>query len=127
MSGAVSVRSAGQKPAEAVTLGPRDLATVARNSKPAVSHEVEVDRIVGWRDGTLGFDGALASTILGELERWYPVSFSLVDPALGAKHLYVTVPTADLQEAVDIIGAALGAVASQSGRVITLKPVTQKP
>jgi transmembrane sensor len=127
MSGSVSVRSIGQEPAQAVVLGPRDVATVSANAAPKVSHEMAVDRIAGWRTGTLAFDGRPARVVLNELERWYPVSFTLSDSTLGDRHLFVTVPTADLQEAVDIIGAALGADAAQTGRVITLTPAGQKP
>jgi transmembrane sensor len=122
ISGSVSVRGRDQQPIESVTLGPRDVAVVGTGAAPTVSREVAVDRMVGWRDGTLAFDGLPARLVLGELERWYPVTFRLPDSSLAERHLYVTLPTADLEEAVDIVGAALGAKATQSGRTITLVP-----
>ncbi len=121
MSGSVSVRSNGGAKG-AVTLGPRDVALVAPNEAPRVSHEMAVDRIAGWRDGNLAFDGHPARLVLAELERWYPVRFTLADSTLAGKHLYVTLPTADLQEAVEIIVGALGASATQTGATITLVP-----
>ena len=103
-----------------MTLGPRDVALVAPNEAPAVSHEMAVDRIAGWRDGKLAFDGQPASLVLAELERWYPVHFTLGDTTMANRHLYVTLPTADLQEAVEVVAGAIGATASQAGATITL-------
>jgi hypothetical protein len=39
---------------------------------------------------------------------------------MADRHLYVTLPTADLQEAVEVIAGAIGASASQAGSTITL-------
>jgi transmembrane sensor len=119
VSGSVSVRS-NRPRSVPVTLGPRDVALVGPNEAPAVSHQMAVERIAGWRDGKLAFDGESAGLVLAELERWYPVHFTLADSTLAARHLYVTLPTADLQEAVEVIAGAIGATASQTGATITL-------
>jgi transmembrane sensor len=120
VSGSVSVRS-NRPESKAVTLGPRDVALIGPNEAPAVSHEMAVDRIAGWRDGKLAFDGEPAALVLAELERWYPVHFTLADSTMATRHLFVTLPTADLQEAVEVIVGAMGATASQTGAMITLR------
>jgi transmembrane sensor len=126
ISGSVSIRNTDQPAGGAVTLGARDLAVVPAHAPPSVTHEVAVDRMVGWRTGTLAFDGRAASEVLSELERWYPVNFTLSDSTMAGKHLFVTVPTADLAGAVETIAGALGAKASQVGREIILTRADQR-
>jgi transmembrane sensor len=124
VAGAVAVRGASDPRDRAVTLRPGDLARVPTQGAPVVRHEAPVDRLVAWRVGTLGFDQAPLPEVLAELGRWYGLEFRLGDTSLAARHLSATFPTADLDETLAILTAALGLSATRGTSVITLDPRT---
>lgn len=105
----------------AVTLGPRDVATISAQGGSSVDHHAAVDRITSWRQGTLDFVNRPLGEVAAEMERWYDVELVLA-PGLGNRPLNAPIPTANLTEALEIITTALGLTRSDLGRVITLAP-----
>lgn len=104
-----------------VTLGPRDVATISPQGGSSVDHQVAVDRIISWRQGTLDFVNRPLGEVAAELERWYDVELALA-PGLAERPLNAPIPTGNLTEALEIITTALGLTRSDLGRVITLAP-----
>jgi len=119
VTGSVAVHRGGGS--AAVTLGPRDAATISPEGGSNVDHQVAVDRITSWRQGTLDFVDRPLGEVAAELERWYDVELVL-GPGLSGRPLNAAIPTANLGDALDIVTTALGLTRSESGRTITLAP-----
>lgn len=119
VTGSVAVHRGGGS--ATVTLGPRDAATISPQGGSSVDHQVAVDRITSWRQGTLDFVNRPLGEVAAELERWYDVELVLA-PGLADRPLNAPIPTGNLTEALEIITTALDLTRSDLGRVITLAP-----
>jgi transmembrane sensor len=122
MSGAVNVQGAGSAPP--MRLGPGDVARLPGVGEPSVRHEAPVETLMAWRGGSLSFDETPVAEVLGELARWYGVTFQLSDPAIGVKPFTATLPTANLEEALEILGTGRVLAVARDGNVVTLSPRT---
>lgn len=122
VEGAVALHLRGSGTEAPMRLGPRDLARVPREGKPVVRHDAPVEDLVVWRSGTLRFESEPVDEVLRELGRWYAVRFVLDSPAVGTRMLSADFPTANLEEALAILSAALALEPRRSDRVITLSP-----
>jgi transmembrane sensor len=120
MSGAVNVHGAGSAPP--MRLGPGDVARLPGVGEPSVRHEAPVATLMAWRGGNLTFDETPVAEVLDELSRWYGVTFRLSDPATGPKPFTATLPTANLEEALQILGTGRGLTVTRTGDVVTLSP-----
>lgn len=116
MSGSVAVRSGS---APTVTLGPKDVATVAETGVSAVDHEVEVERFMAWRKGTLSFENRPLRQVLSELERWHEVNFAAKDDVLD-RSFTGDLPTDRLDVAMATITTAMTLTANRVGNTISL-------
>ncbi len=119
VSGSVAVHRGGGS--ATVTLGPRDVATISPEGGSSIDHQVPVDRMISWRQGTLDFIDRPLGEVVAELQRWYHVELALA-PGLADRPLNAPIPTGNLTEALEIITTALGLIRSDLGPVITLAP-----
>lgn len=116
MSGSVAIHAGSATP---VTLGPNDVATVAASGASAVDHQVEVERFIAWRKGTLSFENRPLRQVLTELERWHEISFSAKDDVLE-RTFTGDIPTNRLDVALATLTTAMGLTANQVGTTVTL-------
>lgn len=106
--------------AASVTLGPGDVALVDGPGQTLVDHAVEVDRVTSWRKGTLDFEDRPLRDVAAELERWYAISFSLATD-LADKRFTGPIPTGQLAQALEILGAAFPEVVlTRDGNSVSL-------
>jgi len=119
LAGSVAVSQAAA-PDGRVTLGPRDVARISAAGPLDVVHEVPVERLTGWRDGTLNFDDATLEAVAAELSRWYGVEIVVADSSVAGLHLNAPIPTANLDEALAIVAAALPIEVRRAAARITL-------
>lgn len=118
-SGTVAVHREGEPP---VTLGAGDLAMVALQGSPTVSHQIAVERITSWRGGTLDFDDRPLVEVTAELERWYDIKFTL-DGGAGDRRFSGPIPTDRLDQALAIVATAFPEMTvGRSGRAVTIAP-----
>jgi transmembrane sensor len=122
MSGSVNLQGSGSTPP--MRLGPGDVARLPGKGEPSVRHEAPVETLMAWRGGNLTFDDTPVAEVLGELSRWYGVTFRLSDPAIGLKPFTATLPTANLEEVVQVLGMSRGLAVARDGNVVTLSPRT---
>ena len=120
LAGSVAVHSNAESPDSRVTLGPRDVARIPAAGPLDVDHEVSVEQLTGWRDGTLNFDDATLESVAAELSRWYGVEIAVADSGVAALHLNAPIPTANLDEALAIVKAALPIEVRRTAARITL-------
>ena len=111
VAGSVAVRSRTNAGADRVTLGPRDLVRIPVSGPMDLVHEAPVERLTGWRDGTLTFEDATLRTVAAELTQWYGVEIVVDDSVLAARHVDGPIPTADLDEALAILTTAVPGLA----------------
>lgn len=115
--GAVAIH---RQDAASVTLGPGDVARVDGPGQTLVDHAVAVDRVTSWRSGTLDFDDRPLRDVAAELERWYAVSFTL-GAELAEKRFTGPIPTGQLPQALEILGAAFPEVVlTRDGNSVSL-------
>lgn len=126
VEGAVAVHIPAVNAGEPMKLGPRDVARVPREGTPVVRHDAPVEGLVGWRSGILRFEREPVDEVLRELERWYAVRFVLDSSAAGDRMLSADFPTANLDETLAILSAALALEARRSNGVVTLSPRTAR-
>lgn len=124
VEGAVAVHLRGSRSGGPMRLGPRDLALVPRSGDPVVRHDAPVEDLIVWRSGTLRFEREPVDEVLRELGRWYAVRFVLDSPAVGTRILSADFPTANLDEAIAILSAALALEPRRADGVVTLSPRT---
>jgi transmembrane sensor len=111
-------RSRGRRPLVA-----GDLARVDTFGATTVSRGVDTDEFLAWTRGTLVFRGAPLADVMAELSRWYGVTFTAVDPALGDVRLTATYEHESLDDVLDQMGRVIGARVTRHGRDITLRSI----
>jgi ferric-dicitrate binding protein FerR (iron transport regulator) len=104
-----------------------DLARVDTLGATTVSRGVDSDEFLAWTRGAMVFRGAPLADVMAELSRWYGVTFTAVDPALGDVRLTATYADESLDDVLDQMGRVIGARVTRHGRDITLRSIgTQK-
>ena len=63
-------------------LAPDQQAIIARGSTDIVTHKVDVEKYIGWKDNTLRFDHITVAEAFAMMENWYNVEIKVNDPAL---------------------------------------------
>ncbi len=84
-----------------------------------VSHEDDVDRLLGWVDGRLEFQQQPLREVLRDLSRWYDFDFRSGDPDLDSIEITSTLTNASVDEAAQVIMRAIKAEYIRTGRSIT--------
>jgi transmembrane sensor len=114
------------------TLRTHDVIHLGASGTPEVLHDQNVDRLLAWTNGRIGFDNAPLTEVAGELEHWFDIECHLADPELARLHLTNTgLPTDSLDEALQVIQLSLkslGVRVERRGRVVTFSgPVRPAP
>ena len=81
----------------------------------------DTDAFLAWTRGTLVFQRAPLAEVTAELSRWYGVTFTSVDPALGDVRLTATYEHESLDDVLDQMGRVIGARVERNGRSIALR------
>lgn len=107
VAGSVAVHPRAGSRDHPVTLVAGDLVRIPEAGPLDLVHEAPVERLTGWRDGTLSFDNSPLEIVAAELTRWYGVEITAGDSIVGSLRLDGPVPTANLDEALSILRTAL--------------------
>ena len=129
VTGTVAVLGDSARGGTETTLQPRDVIRLNPSGTPEVLHDQNVDRLLAWTTGRIGFDNAPLAEVAGELEHWFDIECHLADPGLSRLHLTNTgLPTDSLDEALQIIQLSLrslGVRVERRGRVVTFSRVVR--
>ncbi len=132
VSGTVGVLGDSTTGGTVTTLRTHDVVHLGASGTPEVLHDQNVDRLLAWTNGRIGFDNAPLTEVAGELEHWFDIECHLADPGLARLHLTNTgLPTDSLDEALQVIQLSLkslGVRVERRGRVVTFsRPVQPAP
>jgi len=99
-----SVKLSDKKDTREEILKPGEMGVFHANRKAfEIRENVDVKRILAWKDGKMIFDNASFIKLTRELERWYGVNI-ILDPALKGKHRYtMTITDENLREVCNLI------------------------
>jgi ferric-dicitrate binding protein FerR (iron transport regulator) len=117
---AATARAIARAAASGVVLGYGDLGRLMPHGRIVVDHGVDVDKYIGWTQGTLAFVNAPLRIVVPQLSRWYDIDIQLRDDALLSRPLTVTLTTESTAEMLQILAASLDAHVERAGRVVTL-------
>jgi transmembrane sensor len=122
--GAVSLRH--ERPeADSAILAFGQLGRLDASGPPTVESNVPVERWTAWTGGSLVLDGLTLAEAIPQLERWYDATITVSDPRLAARRVSARFHDETLPQMLDALTLALGARWQQSGRSITLAPITR--
>ena len=93
--------------AEALVLESRQMVQIAGGRPGAVREDVDVERLVAWREGQLVFEGAPFEHVARELERWYDVQVELERRADSTGLLTASFTDESLSEMLKVVSLAL--------------------
>jgi transmembrane sensor len=111
-------RMAGDTSSHLLTAG--QVGTLDAHGPPRVSQGAEGERYFGWMRGVLAFEGVPLRDAVPLLERRYGVSVALADSALANRRVFARFEHEPVEQAMDAIALALGAVLEKDGRTFTL-------
>ena len=118
--GSVALQSADVRSAP-VPLVAGDVGELAEAGAVRVAQHVDVDSRVAWMRGELVFDDTPLADALPRLSRWYDRDVRLADSSLATRRLTARFRADQPPDVVfGGVALALGARASQQGRVVTL-------
>jgi transmembrane sensor len=122
--GAVSLRH--ERPeADSAILAVGQLGRLDASGPPTVESNVPVERWTAWTGGSLVLDGLTLAEAVPQLERWYDATITVSDPRLASRRVSARFHDETLPQMLDALTLALGAQWQQSGRSITLAPITR--
>lgn len=124
--GRVLLRHAGAPDTAGVVLGRGDVAEVRAHGRPAVRHNAQPERLLGWTRGRLVLEDATMPEAATELERWYGVPVK-VDSALSRRRLTAELRGGSLQRALDAIALAMDAEVRRRGDTVVFVPRADAP
>jgi transmembrane sensor len=108
--------SHGQRP-RALTAG--TLGVVTDGGATTVTTGLNVDLMLGWRDGQLTFPGTPLGTAVRDLDRWYDIDVVLADSSLATLPVRGSLPATSVAAALDAIARVTGSQWEQRGRTVT--------
>ena len=121
-AGRVALR--GKAAADSVLmLRPRERGVIESSGSATITTRVSLQHYLAWTRGTLRFDDAPLSSVLGQLERWYDLDIQLADPSLAAERLTISFTTESADEAVTALAKVLGVRFTRADRAVRLVPV----
>lgn len=122
--GSVRVARRGAQVAGNVVLQAGQKAAVPFQGETRVA-KADLARDLAWTEGRLVFDGNRLDDVLDELGRWYGIEFSLNARDLAGRSFTATFAGETLQEAVDVIAAALDLRYVVRGDTVVFEPKSQ--
>jgi ferric-dicitrate binding protein FerR (iron transport regulator) len=122
--GAVSLRH-DRTPADSAILSTGQLGRLDAAGPPTVETNVPLERWIAWTGGSLVLEGLTLAEAIPQLERWYDATITVSDPRLAERRISARFHDETLPQMLDALTLALGARWQQSGRSITLAPITR--
>jgi transmembrane sensor len=122
--GAVSLRH-DRAAADSAVVSAGQLGRLGKSGPPTVESNVPVERWTAWTNGSLVLEGLTLAEAIPQLERWYDTTIVVADPRLAQRRVSARFHDETLPQMLDALSLALGARWQQSGRSITLAPVTR--
>jgi transmembrane sensor len=122
--GAVSLRH-DRPAADSAILATGQLGRLGTSGAPTVESNVAIERWTAWTGGSLVLDGLTLTEAIPQLERWYDAKITVTDPRLAERHVSARFHDETLPQMLDALALALGARWQQSGRTVTLSPMTR--
>jgi ferric-dicitrate binding protein FerR (iron transport regulator) len=114
----------GTKP---VTLRPRDRATIGDRHQLTVVSDVPLEHDIAWTRGRLVFDDDPVAAVIAQLERWYDLQITVVDPSLGREAVTISFETESADEALSALAKVLDVRMTRTGRSVRLAPGSRSP
>ena len=114
----VSLRSASDS---GVVLAAGDAVTLSSDAVGQVAHGTMTGDDTAFARGALVFRDAPMSQVSAELRRWYGIELRLTDSAVARRRLTATFAGESPEEAMAIIGAALGARVERRGDTVIVR------
>src|SRR5947199_9755572 len=121
-TGRVALRSSAAADS-VLLLWPRERGVIDSGGSVTITGRVSLKHYLAWTRGTLRFDDAPLSSVLGQLERWYDLDIQLADPSLAAERLTISFTTESADEAVTALAKVLGVRFTRADRAVRLVPV----
>lgn len=75
---------------------------------------------LSWKENRLIYKSAMLTEVIRDLERIYPVTIRLADPALGQRQVTAVIKLSSIDQVIKVLEASLALHAEQDGAVITL-------
>lgn len=122
--GEVSVRSSLAPGEEPAVLEQGEMASLTRdgNAILSISHDVELQRHLGWLDNRIFFDETALEHVIRKLERLYGIDIRLTDSSLAKLKLTATFEDESIHEVLRVIEIALELEYEFHGRTVLLSP-----
>lgn len=118
--GRVAVQSPAVTAINAVTVNAMQMATIARDAVPVITHISSHDDVFAWTEGELVLKATPLGEAVTELSRWYDLDFRVADSSLLKLTITARMPATFnpnyLRHVTDVVGAR----AKREGRVVTL-------
>lgn len=118
-SGELGLRAATVDRERAVLLTPGQLGRLDSRGTVGVDSLVNVESYLAWVSGTLSFDRVPLSMVMGDLERWYGVSFVAADPGLDEVMVTATFSDQSLESVLSTLALALDASYERADDLVT--------
>jgi ferric-dicitrate binding protein FerR (iron transport regulator) len=117
-SGAVSLRDSAAE--RGLELRAGDRGTLARGV-PTVERAAATPDDMAWTRGRLIFTGASMTAVAADFRRWYGIELTIADPSISSKHLTASFAGESADQALHMIGLALGATIERHGNTAVLR------
>ena len=76
---------------------------------------------MAWTRGRLIFTAAPMSAVAADVKRWYGIDLTIADPSISSKHLTAAFAGESADQALRMIGLALGATIERHGNTAVLR------
>ena len=121
-SGIVALRPDTDDASRGVALSVGQLGRLDRTGLVTVANDVDLDRYLAWRNGTLAFRQTPFSEVVRELERWYSVEITYDDSSLSAVPITASLTDLPAETALNILAQLLDVSYVREGSRVRLTP-----
>ncbi len=118
--GSVAVQRDSVAAAPRTLLNRGDLARLTRTGETAVTRGVNLDRYLGWTTGRLVFEDVPLREAIPRLQRWYDLTITLGDSAMGERHLTASFSGQPVAQVLNALALLLQARVERHGNAVTL-------
>lgn len=112
------------RPSASLALGSKELAKIQSGGIKHIRLKNSLARYLGWKEGKMVFVKAPLQQMIPRLERWYNISITLADSALGSRRMTASFDSESLSEVLDIISLSLDVTYSQAHKQIVFKDLS---
>ncbi len=121
-SGVVALRPDEQASSRGVALTKGQLGRLDPSGLVSVANDVDLDRWLAWRGGTLAFRRTPFSEVVSEIERWYGVEIEYDDTSLASVPITASFADVPAETALGILAQLLDVRYERDGARVVLSP-----